>query len=102
MLAVVFMATGINYSLFKYLKAFPSEKSNLYYMNPFNQFEKTVKIAKPLRMIGLVFFMFQMILWLDIIEFEYDRYVFFLVIVPLLSYIFLAINFYNSRQKSED
>ena len=28
-------------------------------MNPFNQFEKTVKIAKPLRMIGLVFFMFQ-------------------------------------------
>lgn len=71
-------------------------------MNPFNQFEKTVKIAKPLRMIGLVFFMFQMILWLDIIEFEYERYVFFLAIVPLPCYIFLAINFYNSRQKSED
>ncbi|MCH7415636.1 hypothetical protein MM213_19195 [Belliella sp. R4-6] len=51
MLAVIFMATGINYSLFKYLKAFPSEKSNLYYMNPFNQFEKTVKIAKPLRLV---------------------------------------------------
>ncbi|AFL86228.1 hypothetical protein Belba_3742 [Belliella baltica DSM 15883] len=71
-------------------------------MNPFNQFEKTVKIAKPLRMIGLVFFMFQMILWLDIIEFEYDRHVFLLVIIPLLSYIFLAIQFHNSRQKSED
>lgn len=70
-------------------------------MNPFNQFEKTVKIAKPLGMIDLVFFMFQMILWLDIIEFEYDRYVFLLVIIPLLSYI-LAIQFHNSRQKSED
>lgn len=66
-----------------------------------NLFEKTVKIAKLLMIIGLVFFMFQMILWLDIIDFEYARYVFFLVFIPLLSYIFLAIHFHNSRQKSD-
>lgn len=70
-------------------------------MKRLNQYEETVKIAKPLRMVGSILFMILMIMWLDIIEFEYESYFYLLVLTVLLTYILLGVLFFNKQLKSQ-
>jgi len=70
-------------------------------MKRLNQYEETVKIAKPLRMVGSILFMILMIMWLDIIEFEYESYFYLLVLTVLLTYVLLGVLFFNKQLKSQ-
>jgi hypothetical protein len=107
MIAVLFMAAGFNYALLKYLKGTQQEEDGNNQqksgnsMKRLNLYEETVKIAKPLRMVGSILFMILMIMWLDIIEFEYESYFYLLVLTVLLTYVLLGVLFFNKQLKSQ-
>lgn len=92
MLAVIFMAAGINYALFKYLKFSPRERNNL---NSYHQFENEVKIAKPLRIVGMILLAVLVLSWIDFIDLNLPKYFVLLVLIILLVHFFLAINYFR-------
>ncbi|UZD24548.1 hypothetical protein PBT90_14250 [Algoriphagus halophytocola] len=95
------MGAGVNFVLIKYISTIPIE-SIKGSMKRSNQFEQTVKIAKPLRMTGSILFMILMLMWLDVLEFEYEGYYSLLVMAVLLTYVVWAMIFYTKQLKSQD
>ncbi|GGF17611.1 hypothetical protein GCM10011339_01910 [Echinicola rosea] len=92
------MVAGFNYALYKYLKTIP-ERKNQNITRTYNQFEKSVKVAKPLRIIGTILFMALMTMWLDIVKFKYESYFSLLVMAILLSYVLLGVIFIRKASR---
>lgn len=102
MLAVIFMAAGSNYALFKYVKFSPLEKSKRTHLNSYSQFEKEVKIAKSLRIVGMILFAVLMLSWIDFINLNLPKYFGLFVLTILLLQFFLAINYYRKKLKTKE
>lgn len=95
MLAVIFMAAGINYALFKYLKFSSVNNNKRTHINSYNQFENEVKIAKPLRIVGMILLAVLVLSWIDFIDLNLPKHFVLLVLIILLVHFFLAFNYYR-------
>ncbi|GHB45480.1 hypothetical protein [Mongoliitalea lutea] len=99
MLTVLFMAAGVNYALYKYLKATPSEQANIAQISLLERFKKKSKVAKPLRLAGLLLFATQVAVWLELIHFSNASFIGICALIVLLAYTALAIRFYTKEIK---
>ncbi|GHB45535.1 hypothetical protein GCM10008106_28180 [Mongoliitalea lutea] len=95
MLAVLLMAAGINYSLYRYLKTTSPTQSEKSRMNILGQFEKKSTLARPLRWTGLILFAIHLAVWLELLNFAYSNYVGLTALVVLFAYIVLAALFFK-------
>jgi positive regulator of sigma E activity len=104
MAAVIFMATGFNYALFKHFKTSGLEKKKGNHQKPFkhSDFEKNVKFAKPLRIVGMILFAVLMLSWTDFVEINLHSGFSLIVIAVLITYFFLAVNYYRKEIKKEE
>lgn len=94
------MLSGFNYALFRHLNNTHEEKKRDKKMLTINKFESEIKIAKPLRLLGLISFVLLLIVWMDLVSFKYSDYLSLLVIGLLLPYILLWVYHFNKRLKS--
>lgn len=97
--SIIFMFAGFNYALFRHLNSSHEEK-RINKILTIDKFESEIKIAKPLRFLGLISFILLIIVWLDLVSFKYSDYLSLLVICFLLPYILLWVYHFNKRLKS--
>lgn len=97
--SIIFMLSGFNYALFRHLNNTHEEKRYNKILT-INKFESEIKIAKPLRLLGLISFVLLLIVWMDLVSFKYSDYLSLLVIGLLLPYILLWVYHFNKRLKS--
>jgi hypothetical protein len=95
-LAVLFMGAGFWYALVRFLRSNTAEHLPQKPLD-ITDFERKVKIAKPLRIVGMSFLILQLLVWLEVFRFRYDESLSLLVIVFLLAYI-LALVIFGRRQ----
>ena len=89
----VFMASGVLYSLFKYLNQGKKMQSNI----NIKQFEIEYKIAKPLRLIGMIFLILQFSMMIELFHLSFDPYFALLSVVSFSVYFILFIVYYRKR-----
>lgn len=97
MFAVIFMAAGVHYSIYKYLRDSPSHQQSIELMD-IDKFENSYRIAKPLRIIGLALSILQAFISLNLLTFKYDSFIIYLALLFLMVYIFLAFFYYRNQQ----
>lgn len=97
--SIIFMLSGFNYALFRHLNNTHEEKRDNKILT-INKFESEIKIAKPLRLLGLISFVLLLIVWMDLVSFKYSDYLSLLVIGFLLPYILLWVYHFNKILKS--
>jgi hypothetical protein len=95
-LAVFAMSSGVIYSLFIYF--YGSEKGKYINMD-FKDFEFKNKIAKPLRLFGMVLLFIQLLVWLDVFQIPYESYISVIGIIVFSSYILLLYLYYKNISK---
>lgn len=86
--AILFMLAGFNYALFKYLNI-NSEEREEQKIKFSNKFESEVKIAKPLRFVGLVSIFVLLVDRFGLFTVVYSEYLYLLVIFLFLPYFFM-------------
>ena len=89
----VFMATGVLYSLFIYLNQGKKMQNNV----NIKQFEIEYKIAKPLRLIGIIFLLLQFSMMIELFHLSFDPYFALLSVVSFSVYFILFIVYYRKR-----
>ena len=89
----VFMASGVLYSLFKYLNQGKKMQNNI----NIKQFEIEYKIAKPLRLIGIIFLILQFSMMIELFHLSFDPYFALLSVVSFSGYFILLILYSRKR-----
>ena len=89
----VFMASGVLYSLFKYLNQGKKMQNNI----NIKQFEIEYKIAKPLRLIGIIFLILQFSMMIELFHLSFDPYFALLSVVSFSGYFILFILYSRKR-----
>ena len=89
----VFMASGVLYSLLKYLNQGKKMQNNI----NIKQFEIEYKIAKPLRLIGIIFLILQFSMMIELFHLSFDPYFALLSVVSFSGYFILLILYSRKR-----
>jgi len=64
------------------------------------KFESTYKIAKPLRLFGLIFFILKFLMMIELFQLAFNPYFDLLSIICYSAYIVLLMVFYRNQESS--